>query len=139
MNAVDPREERERNIVSAAALDGGIQQLPRRLDLAALERRHAVVQQLFRLALLFGHRAAGALDVRARARVIPIEKQRARPDVDRLRVMAGEILIEAREQKTLDFGVTLGVAVDRGLTLIGWIRAERIRHARGEIMRQNQL
>ena len=68
-----------------------------------------------------------ALDVRACARVIAIEEQRPRPDVDGLCVIGGEILIEAGKQQALDFGVALGVAVGRGGAL-DWIRAERIGH-----------
>ena len=125
VNAVDAREKRERDIVRAAALHGRIQHLPRRLDLSTLERRDAVVQQLFRLALLLGHRAAGALDVRARPRVIAIEKQRARPDVDGLCVVGREVLIEAGKKKALDLGVALGVAVGRGARLCvdGFVRS----------------
>ena len=139
MDSIDTRQERERHIVRTATLNRGVQHLARRLELSAFERRHAVVQQLLRLALLFGHRASGAIDVRARARVIAIEKQRAGPDVDRLGVVSGKILIEARNEKALDFGVALCVAAGRGRRFAGWIRAERIGHARGQIMRQNQL
>ena len=113
-DAIDARQKRQRHVVRAAALHRRIQHLPRGLDLAALERRDAVVQQLFRLALLLGHRAARALDVRAGARVVAIEKQRARPDVDGLRVVGGEVMIEAGDQQALDLGVALGVAVGRG-------------------------
>ena len=88
VDAIDAREKRERHVVGAAALHGGVQHLPGRFDLSPLERRDAVVKQLLRLALLLGHRAAGAIDVGACPRVIAIEKQRARPDVDGLRVIA---------------------------------------------------
>ena len=96
------------------------------------------MKQFLRLALLFRHRASCALDVRAGARVAAIEEQHPRPDVDGLCVVGGKILIETGKQKALDLGVALGVTVGRG-GIVDWIRAKRIGHARGQIMRQNQL
>jgi hypothetical protein len=139
MDPIDARKKRKRYVVRAAPLHGRVQHLSRRFHLSTLERGDAVVKQLFGFALLLRHSAARAIDVRTRACMIAIEKQRPRPDVDRLSVIGGEILIEAGNEETLDFGVTLGVAVDRGPVLVDRIRAERIGHARAQIMRQNQL
>ena len=50
------------------------------------------------LALLLGDRAPRPLDVRARPGMAAIEEQRARPDVDRVVVLTGEIMIEPRQQ-----------------------------------------
>ena len=77
---------------------------------AAPERVDAVLQHLLGLALALGHRAARALDVRARAGMVPVEKQRTRPDVDRLLILRREIVIEADEEELLD----LRVAIDGG-------------------------
>src|SRR5918995_1196161 len=63
-------------------------------------------------------------------RMIAIEKERPRPDVDGLCEVGGEILIEAGKEKALDFGVALGVAVDRRRRLVDVGCAERIGHAR---------
>ena len=74
---------------------------------AAAERGDAVLQQLFGLALPLGQRAARALDVGARARVAAVEEQRARPDVDGVLVVGGEVVIEADEQQLLDLRVAI--------------------------------
>ena len=73
------------------------------------------MKQLLRFALPLGQRAARAIDVRPRARMTPIEKERARPHVDRLFVARGEVMVESSDQQSFDFGVTLGIggAVDR--------------------------
>ena len=48
----------------AAALHGGVQHLrTAALNLSPLERGDAVVKQFLRLALLFGHRAAGTISM----------------------------------------------------------------------------
>ena len=41
------------------------------------------------------------------ARVIAVEKQGARPQVDRLLVVPGEVMVEPGEEQLLDFGVAL--------------------------------
>ena len=139
MNAIDAREKCERHVVGAAALHRGVQHLTGRFDLSPLERRHAVVKQFLRFALLFGHRAAGAIDVGACSRVIAIEEQRARPDVDGLRVMRRKILIESRKQQAFDFGVAFGVAVD-GRRALAWLDScGADQTCSQKIMRQNQL
>ncbi len=115
--------------MSATALNRRIQQLARRVDLPSLECLHAVVQQLLRLALLLGQRASGAFDVCPRPRVLPIEEERARPDIDRLCVVRCEVVVEAAEQQAFDLGVALGGTVgrrrDEAFDVAG---AERIGH-----------
>ena len=116
--AVQAIEHRERLVRRRAAVDRGLQQPARFVAVAALERRDAVLQQLFGLALPLGQRAARALDVGARARVAAIEKQRARPDVDRVLVAGGEVVVEADEQQLLDLRVAIrgrrGIRVGAG-------------------------
>ena len=116
--AIDAREKRERHFVRPAPLHSRVQHLPRSLDLSALERRDAVVEQLLGFALPLGQRAPGALDVGARPRVLAIQEQRARPDVDRLGVVERKILIEAAEKQALDLGSAFRVAIDRGRVLV---------------------
>ena len=87
-----------------------------------MEGRDAVLQQLFGLALPLGQRAARAFDVGAGTRVVAIEKQRARPDVDRLFVLAGEVVIEAGEQQLLDLG--FAIRFRHGLVARAWGRYE---------------
>ena len=85
-------------------------QQPARLEaFSPLERGDAVLQQLLRLALPFGLGAAGALDVGARAVVMALEKDDARPDVDGLFVLRGEIVIEADQQELFDLRVAIRV------------------------------
>ena len=67
------------------------------------------MQQLFGLALPLGQRAARALDVGAGAAVAAVEEDDARPDVDRLLVVAGEVVVEAGEQELLDVGVAVRI------------------------------
>ena len=81
---------------------------PRAGRLTAIERRDAAMQQLFRLALPLGLRAARPLDVGARAIVAAVEKQHARPDVDGRLVVAGEVMIEPLQQQLLDARLALG-------------------------------
>ena len=88
LEPVQPIEHRQRLVRGRAAVDRRLQQPARFVAVAATERGDAVLQQLFGFALPLGQRAAGALDVGARARVAAIEKQRARPDVDGLLVVA---------------------------------------------------
>ena len=87
-------------VCARAAVDGRLQQPARFGALAAVERRHAALQQLFRLALALGEGAPRPIDVGARPRVAPIEKQRSCPDVDRALVPSGEVVVEAGEQTT---------------------------------------
>ena len=68
------------------------------------------MQQRFGFALLLGLGAARALDVRARAIVVAIEEQDARPQVDGLVVVVGEVVVEAGEQELLDPRVPLCAA-----------------------------
>ena len=86
-----------------------LQQAPCFASVAAAERRGAVVQQFLGLPLPLGQRAARPLDVRARAGMAAIEKQRARPDVDGVLVLRGEVVIETGEEQLFDFGVAIRV------------------------------
>jgi glutamate formiminotransferase / 5-formyltetrahydrofolate cyclo-ligase len=65
------------------------------------------VQQFFRFTLSLGERASGAIDVRTGAGMIPVEEQRSGPDVDRLIVLSGEIVIETGEEELLDLRLTI--------------------------------
>ena len=94
---------------ASAAVDGRPQQSPRFRALAAIERRHAVVQQLFGLPLTLRERTARPFDVGAGTRMAAIEKQRPRPDVDRLVVVGRKVVIQAGEEQLLDFCVAIGV------------------------------
>ena len=105
-----------------------LQQPARLVAVAALERRDAGLQQLFGFALPLGQRAARPLDVRARPRVAAIEKQRARPDVDGLVVLGGEVVIEAGEQELLDLRVA--IRIRRGVVRARAVGAKRIGHSR---------
>ena len=106
---VHPIEHRQRLFRRRAAVDRRLQQPARFVAVAAVERGDAVLQQLFRFALPLGQRAARALDVGAGARVAAIEKQRARPDVDRLLVLRGEVMVEADQQELLDLRVAIRI------------------------------
>jgi len=109
-----------------AGVDGRLQQAPRLVAVAAVERGQAGLEQLLRLALPLGERAAGPLDVRAGAGVPSIEEERTRPDVHRLVVLSGEVLIEAEEQELFDLRVAIGFRF--GIERSGTVGAKRIRH-----------
>ena len=66
------------------------------------------MHERFRNALLLGLRAAGAIDVGARAIVIAIEKQHARPEVDGRFELVREIVIETGHEEMLDPRVVIG-------------------------------
>ena len=89
-------------------------------DVAGVVGVDAGVDELLALALAFGQRAARALDVGAGAAVAALEKHDARPDVDRLLVVAVEVLIEAGEQQLFDAGVAVRVGARAACT--GWGR-----------------
>ena len=104
---IQPLEHGERFLGWRTPLDGGQQQAPRFGAVAVVERRHALLEQFFRLALALGERAARAFDIGAGTRVAAIEKQRPRPDIDGRLVLRGEIVIEADEEQLLDLRITI--------------------------------
>jgi hypothetical protein len=108
------------------ALDRRVQQASRFVTVATVQRGGALLQELFGLALALGERAACPVDVSTGPRVASIEEQRARPDVDRLLVAGGKVVIEAGEQQLLDFRVAITVrrVVDRACA----VGAKRIGH-----------
>ena len=101
-----------RQVVRFPAGHGVREQPPGRRAVAAVERRHAFLDEFLGRALALGQRAAGAVDVRPRSRVAPIEEQHPAPDVDGLLVAAGEILLEPREQQFVYLGVAIQVGLD---------------------------
>ena len=80
------------------------------LHVAAIERIEALVDQGFGLALPLGLRAPRALDVGASAIVMAIEEQDARPEIDGGVELAGEVVIEPRDEQVLDAHVLSGGA-----------------------------
>ena len=84
----------KRDVGGRAPFDGRRQQSPRIRHLAAVKRRGAAMQQLFALPLPLGQRAPRAIDVGAGPRMAAVEKEDARPDVDRVLVTAGEVVVE---------------------------------------------
>ena len=98
----------------APPLDRPAQKVAGLLDLAGVVRRDARVKELLRFALTLGERAARPLDVRASAIVIALQKNHARPDANGAFVLAGEIVIESREQQLFDAGLAVGVTRRKG-------------------------
>ena len=98
------------------------------------------MQQFLGLALLFGQRAPGTLDVCARPRVLAIQKERASPDVDRLIVVGCEVMIEPAQQQTLNLGVALRRPFDRGrvVFVIGFVRSGSDISATGVVRRKGE-
>ena len=81
-----------------------------------MERGDAVVKQLLRPSLALGERAPRPFNVRAGTRMIAIEEERARPDVDSLIVLPREIVIQTGEEELLDFGVAISFRCGAGIT-----------------------
>ena len=79
-------------------------------DIAGLERLDALMQHRLRLPLQLGLRTARAIDIGPRAIVMPIEEQDARPEIDRLFVLAEEILVEPGKKQLLDARIAIGCA-----------------------------
>jgi len=109
-----------------SAIDRRLQQTTGLLAIAAVKRRDTVLQQLFRLALPLGERAARPLDVGTRPGMAPVEEQRARPHVDGELVAGGEVVIEAIEQELLDFRVA--IRTGRRAVRARIVRTKRIGH-----------
>ena len=129
-DSTQARKDRARFVRRGSTFDGAFEQAPGSRDVAAIERRHTAFEELLRLALPLGQRGTGPFDVRTRARMMPVEEQRARPDVDRLIVAPGEVLIEPVEQQLLDLGIP--IRLRRGMNGGGVIAPKRIRHGLGE-------
>jgi hypothetical protein len=60
------------------------------------------MKALFGLALTLSKCAAGALDIRAGTAVASLEKRHTRPHVDRLLVVAPEVVVETGQQQLFD-------------------------------------
>jgi hypothetical protein len=104
---VQPFERRERVLGGRSRFDRRLQQAARFVAVTALERGETGLQQLLGLALAFGERAARPLDVGTCACMAAVEKQGARPDVDRELVVGGEVMVEADEEELLDLRVAI--------------------------------
>jgi hypothetical protein len=107
--AVQPIDQRVKLVGPRTHVHGRLQQPPRFRLLPTVERCHAAVEQLLGAALALGERATRPIDVRASTRLAPIEKERARPDVDRAFEASSEVVVESGKQQLLDFRVAIGV------------------------------
>ena len=90
-------------------LDGGGDECPRFTRVAAIEREETAVEQLVPMALALGDRAAGAFDVSAGTGMTAVDEQHARPDVDRLIVLVGEVVRQAGEQELFDVRIAVTI------------------------------
>ena len=90
-------EEDQGNLIRPALFNRTGQQIARALQIPRLVRSDTLMKTLFRFALTFGQRAPGALDVGTCPPVTPLEEGHSRPHVDRLLVVAAEVLIETRQ------------------------------------------
>lgn len=101
-------EQHQRLITGGALIDGARQQVARTFDLSGFVRLEAAMQELLRLALTLRDGLARAIDVRAGTIVIAVEKDDARPDVDRLFVFSREVVIQTGNEKCFDARRALG-------------------------------
>jgi hypothetical protein len=80
------------------------------LQISSLIGSDSLVKALFGLALTFGQCAAGTLDICAGAPVATLEKRHTRPHVNRLLVVATEVMVEAGQQQLFDTRGAIGLA-----------------------------
>jgi hypothetical protein len=140
--SVQPVEEQQRRVAGPALLHRSRQQVARRRDVTGIVGVDPGVDEFLALALLLGEGTARPLDVRAGTAVAALEEDDAGPDVDRLLIAAGEILIEAGEEQLFDAGIAVRIGGRAACT--GW---ERIGHQdrrdggcrAGAIIRQNPV
>jgi hypothetical protein len=128
LEPVQPVENGPCLVGGSPVIDRGLEQPARLVSLAPAERGEAILQELLRLSLALGERAARALDVRPGPRMTPIQEQHAGPDVDRLLVLRREVMIETNEQQLLDLRVP--TRIGGGIERSGGVGPERIRHDR---------
>lgn len=94
----------------STALDGVRHETSSQGDITSVKGLDALMEDRFGLALPLRLCATGSLDIRACSTVMTVEEQNAGPQVDGLFVVAGEVLIETREQQLLDSCVPFGAA-----------------------------
>ena len=123
--SIETRQDRQRQFLRASAIDRRREQMPSQLDFAAIERRDATVQHLFRFTLLLGECRSCTLDVRASAGMTAVQKEHPRPDVDRLLVVADKIVIETRQQQVFGLCVVLR---PRALERTKWLGSPGVGH-----------
>ena len=107
LQAIQAIEHRQRFIGRRTPAHRDVEQPPRFLSVTSLERGDTAMEQFLGLALQLGQRATSPLDVGTSPWVTTIEKERPRPDVDRLFVLGREIVIEAGQEELLDLRVPI--------------------------------
>src|SRR5262245_17142936 len=112
-----------------ALLQRAREELARLVDFARVVRDDAVVKTFVGLALSLSKRATSPLDVGARAIVMTVEKNNARPDADRALVLSAEIVIEPGEEQLLDTRLSVRLVMRLGRT--DRVGRHRIRHQMG--------
>jgi hypothetical protein len=128
IEASETLQEHEREIIRTALFNRTCQQIARTLEIARLIRGDSLVQALLGFALTFGKRAAGALDVCASAAVATLEEGDARPHIDRLLVVATEVVVETGQQQLFDTRGAIGLAQRASVGRISaeWLHADVI-------------
>ena len=109
--ALEPFElhsERGGLLVVARRRHGFGQQVPGGFGPSLLEQIVARLEHFLRLAVTLGEGRAGAIDVGAGARVVAIEEEDARPDVNRFFVLSGEVPIQAVDEQRFSPAVAVG-------------------------------
>jgi hypothetical protein len=110
IEASEALQKHQRELVGATLLDGSRQEIARALEIAGLIGSDPLMKTLFGFALTLRESASSALDVCASAAVAAFEKGHARPHIDRLLVVAAEVVIEARQQQLFDTRGAIGLA-----------------------------
>ena len=87
-------EQHQRLVTWGTLIHGTRQQVAGVFNLSGFVRFEAAMQELLGFALPLRNGSACSIDVRSRAIVIAVEKDDARPDVDRLFVFRGEVVVE---------------------------------------------
>jgi hypothetical protein len=116
---LDAIEHALRVVERRPPLNGVGDEAPSEGHVALVKRFDALMKNSLRLALPLGLGAPRTLNVGASAAVVPIQEQDTRPEIDRLFVLIGEVLIEASKQQLLDSRVPLGAAQRLGRSRVG--------------------
>ena len=108
------RAQRSRALIVPGRRDCLGQHVAGRVGLAAIEQRPARLEHLFGVTLLFAQRRPRSIDVGASPGVCAVEKQDARPEMNRILVSAVEVAIESIDQQRFGLAVASDLFVRRG-------------------------
>ena len=97
-------------------------QCPCTRNVTGVEGIDGLMQGRVGFAFAFSLSPPGTFDIRARAVVLPIEKQHTSPEIDGVFVAVGEVFVETGEQQLLDPRIAFRASKRLGRTRIKALR-----------------